>query len=109
MGCLAMEEYRIVMPYKSKNGRFVDREIIATGEIKPPESIMDLGAVVYQPQHVILNELQTRGEITQKHCEASAHDDAQAKIKELTLIATKEEGFYLAAFCWIFKCSNRDT
>ena len=38
-----MEEYRLVMQYKSKNGRFVEREVIATGEIKKPESIMDIG------------------------------------------------------------------
>lgn len=51
-----------------------------------------LTTVVYQPQHVILNELETRGEITQKHCAASALDDEQVKIKELTLIAAKKEG-----------------
>ena len=42
-GIKIMEEYRLVMQHKAKNGRFVDSEIIATGEIKPPESIMDLG------------------------------------------------------------------
>lgn len=38
-----MEEYRLVMQYKNKSGQFVDREIIATGEAKPPASIIDLG------------------------------------------------------------------
>ena len=44
---------------------------------------------------LILNDLKTRGEITQKHCAASALNDEQVKIKELTLIAAKKEGLSL--------------
>jgi ribosomal protein S27AE len=43
MGYTIMEEYRLVMQYKNKKGQFVDRDIVTTGEAKPPTSIMDLG------------------------------------------------------------------
>lgn len=55
-----------------------------------------LTSVIYRPENVIKNESNMRGEITQKRCAASALDDEQAKIKELTLIEAKKEGLTVA-------------
>lgn len=73
----------------------VDGEHLNTKD-KSARSFEALTAVVYQPKHVISKENTTRGEITQKHCAASALDDEQATIKQLTLIAAQKEGLSLA-------------
>jgi hypothetical protein len=54
-----------------------------------------LTAIVYQPQHVIFSEGNLRGEISKKQCAASALNDEQAKIKQLTLVAAQKEGLCL--------------
>jgi len=51
-----------------------------------------LTTIVYQPNQVIFNSNLTRGEISKKHCVASALDDEQFNIKQLTLVAAKKEG-----------------
>ena len=38
-----MSEYRLVVQTKSENGNFVNDEIIFTGKVKRPESIIDMG------------------------------------------------------------------
>lgn len=52
-------------------------------------------SVVYRPENVIKNDKSFRGEITNKHCAASALEDTQKTIKSHTLLACKKEGLSL--------------
>jgi hypothetical protein len=81
------------------------------GHIKPLEkysrSFEAMASVIYRPDSVVpkakkskltLDEFKMadknidRGEIIQKHCAASALDDNQKQMKQLTLVAAKKEG-----------------
>jgi len=61
---------------------------------KDPEkrSFEVMTAVAYRPENVIKNQDTYRGEITSKHCAASALDDSQVTIKKHTLLACEKEG-----------------
>jgi len=52
-----MENYRVVMQYKTPQGRYVNDEIIATGKITAPDDLMDLG-LRHSEQILILKKIQ---------------------------------------------------
>ena len=52
-----MENYRVVMQYKTSQGRYVNDEIIATGKIMVPDDLMDLG-LRHSEQILILKKIQ---------------------------------------------------
>jgi len=59
---------------------------------KNSRSFEALTSVVYHPDHVNNITNNDRGEISKKHCAASALQDRQKQIKKLTLSAAKKEG-----------------
>jgi hypothetical protein len=52
-----MQEYRLVMQYKNQQGKFINNEIIVSGEIKIPKEIIDLG-LRHSEQIEILQRIQ---------------------------------------------------
>lgn len=52
-----MKEYRLVMQYKTPEGRFINKDIIISGEIKEPKEILDLG-LRHKEQIEILQKIQ---------------------------------------------------
>ena len=52
-----MQEYRLVMQYKNQQGKFINNEIIVSGEIKIPKEIIDLG-LRHADQIEILQKIQ---------------------------------------------------
>lgn len=58
-----MQEYRLVMQYKNPEGRFINNDVIISGNIKVPKKILDLGLrhndqieVLQKIQDTILNK-----------------------------------------------------
>ena len=56
-GLNIMQEYRLVMQYKNQQGKFINNEIIVSGEIKIPKEIIDLG-LRHADQIEILQKIQ---------------------------------------------------
>ncbi len=52
-----MKEYRLVMQYKNPKGRFINKDIVISGEIKEPKEILDLG-LRHKEQIEILQKIQ---------------------------------------------------
>ena len=52
-----MQEYRLVMQYKNQQGKFINNEIIVSGEITIPKEIIDLG-LRHSDQIEILQRIQ---------------------------------------------------
>ncbi len=52
-----MQEYRLVMQYKNSEGRFINNDVITTGEVRVPKGIIDLG-LRHTDQIEILQKIQ---------------------------------------------------
>ena len=52
-----MQEYRLVMQYKNSEGRFINNDVISTGEVRVPKGLIDLG-LRHTDQIEILQKIQ---------------------------------------------------
>lgn len=84
------QTYRILIQEKQKNGRYDEGHI--KDKSTEHRSFEAMTAVVYRPDAVQKKENKARKWITSKHCAASALDDQQAQMKQLTLLAAQKEG-----------------